>query len=618
MTVGPLAFRGAFRGAIHTAFHAALPVALHRRRCPAGALLLLVTCLALGGCNRFLREMYDQPKLTSLKTSPLFPDGMASRPPPPGSVAHSLGVAATTSSGRRGTEAVAALDAADAAAALPASPSAALIARGHERYDIYCAPCHSIVGDGDGPVVRRGYPAPPSYRIERLMRAPDRHFFDVITHGYGIMYSYAGRVDAPDRWGDRRLRAATAEAGAGTDGCCFGRRAGEAVMAQQQIQPQPRRHRQRQQRHSTQRRWLSLGHPLAPWLGVLLILAALPGYWVAPRTLFACWLAACWFALGIVLGSLSLLWVHRLTGGAWGQVLRPHILAIAERMPRVLLAFLPLGFGLPLLYASFASQAPSTAAIAVDRMFLDAWHSPLLFLLRWLVYAAVWWWLARRSRGPLAAGAAASSLLLHLAVTSLAAIDALVALVPGWSSSGFALAALVGMTYGGGAWAIAAACRTLRLAGAQPATAGVPVSRDLGNLLLMAVLLWAYLYFMQFLIIWSVNLPREIAWYVPRLQTGWWFGGLALVLLHLTLPFALLLFRAVKDTPRRLEAVAAGMVGIHAFDVLWQTLPSVAPHDWLGWWLAPLVMAGVLLLCFGGSIAHRAVAQPSGLADVRA
>ena len=186
-----------------TSRHLASDVDLQRQRRPSRALLLvawLVPCLVLGGCNRFLREMYDQPKLTSLKTSPLFTDGMASRLPPPGSVAHSLGVAAATSSGRRGTEAVAVLDAADAAAALPPQPSAELIARGHNRYDIYCAPCHSIVGDGDGPVVRRGYPAPPSYRIERLMQAPDRHFFDVITHGYGIMYAYAGRVDAPDRW----------------------------------------------------------------------------------------------------------------------------------------------------------------------------------------------------------------------------------------------------------------------------------------------------------------------------------------------------------------------------------------------------------------------------------
>ena len=384
------------------------------------------------------------------------------------------------------------------------------------------------------------------------------------------------------------------------------------------MQPKPRPNSQQM----PQQRRLLLAHPAAPWLGLLLVLCALPGYWVAPTTLFACWLAACWFDLGVVLGSLTFLWVHRLTGGHWGAAMGPSVLRVAQRLPRVLLSFLPLGLGLPLLYAGFTAGGSPTAAgaaVAIDRAFLDAWHSPSFFLLRWLIYAVVWLWLAWRSRGPLTAGAAASSLLLHLAVTSLAAVDALVALVPGWSSSGFALAALVGMAFGGGAWTIALTCRALRLAPVQPMAAfETPVSRDLGNLLLMATLLWGYLYFMQFLIIWSVNLPREIAWYVPRLQTGWWFGGVALLLLHLALPLLLLLFRAVKDVPARLEAVAFGMVAIHGFDVLWQTLPSVAPHGWLGWWLAPLVMAGLALLCFGGSTAGRRAPQTPGLADVAA
>ncbi len=72
--------------------------------------------------------------------------------------------------------------------------------RGQERYSIYCLPCHSAVGDGDGWIARRGFPHPPSYHEERLRQAPDRHFFDVITNGYGIMYSYADRVEPADRW----------------------------------------------------------------------------------------------------------------------------------------------------------------------------------------------------------------------------------------------------------------------------------------------------------------------------------------------------------------------------------------------------------------------------------
>ena len=76
----------------------------------------------------------------------------------------------------------------------------ALLERGQQRFDIYCAPCHSKIGDGRGMIVQRGFPQPPSYYIARLRAAPNQHFYDVITHGYGAMYSYADRVGAEDRW----------------------------------------------------------------------------------------------------------------------------------------------------------------------------------------------------------------------------------------------------------------------------------------------------------------------------------------------------------------------------------------------------------------------------------
>src|SRR5689334_8159703 len=79
----------------------------------------------------------------------------------------------------------------DEAAKPPAPPpvTMALLERGRERFDINCAPCHGRAGDGNGMIVRRGFPRPPSYDIDRLRRVPSQHFYDVITHGYGIMYS---------------------------------------------------------------------------------------------------------------------------------------------------------------------------------------------------------------------------------------------------------------------------------------------------------------------------------------------------------------------------------------------------------------------------------------------
>jgi mono/diheme cytochrome c family protein len=76
----------------------------------------------------------------------------------------------------------------------------ALLERGRQRFDINCSPCHGRTGEGNGMIVQRGFPRPPSYFSERLRNASDRHFYDVITHGYGAMYSYADRVEPADRW----------------------------------------------------------------------------------------------------------------------------------------------------------------------------------------------------------------------------------------------------------------------------------------------------------------------------------------------------------------------------------------------------------------------------------
>ena len=75
-----------------------------------------------------------------------------------------------------------------------------LLHRGQERYGIFCAPCHGISGTGNGMIVQRGFPPPPSYLTEKLREAPIEHFYDVITHGYGVMFPYAARVPPPDRW----------------------------------------------------------------------------------------------------------------------------------------------------------------------------------------------------------------------------------------------------------------------------------------------------------------------------------------------------------------------------------------------------------------------------------
>jgi mono/diheme cytochrome c family protein len=82
----------------------------------------------------------------------------------------------------------------------PATITEAMLARGRERFGIDCVPCHGQSGDGQGMIVQRGFPRPPELFKDQLMQAKAQHFYDVITHGHGVMYGYADRVSPADRW----------------------------------------------------------------------------------------------------------------------------------------------------------------------------------------------------------------------------------------------------------------------------------------------------------------------------------------------------------------------------------------------------------------------------------
>jgi len=153
-------------------------------------LLLILLALLATGCRR---DMFLQPSEKPLERSDFFRDNqMASRPLPPHTVARGhLEEDEAFYTGKIGDKLV---------TTFPIPITREVLLRGQERFDIYCAPCHGRTGDGDGMIPQRGFPAPPSYHIDRLRTAPVGHIFDVITHGYGVMYSYAARVDPADRW----------------------------------------------------------------------------------------------------------------------------------------------------------------------------------------------------------------------------------------------------------------------------------------------------------------------------------------------------------------------------------------------------------------------------------
>jgi mono/diheme cytochrome c family protein len=144
----------------------------------AARLIPLAFMLAAAGCKQ---DMADMPRYDPLEKSGQFADGASARQPVAGTVARDDDLAPVPDK-------------------IPYPVTMALLERGRQRFDIFCSPCHGRTGDGDGMIVQRGFPAPPSYHQDALRKAPDRHFYDVITHGYGAMYSYAARVPPPDRW----------------------------------------------------------------------------------------------------------------------------------------------------------------------------------------------------------------------------------------------------------------------------------------------------------------------------------------------------------------------------------------------------------------------------------
>lgn len=127
--------------------------------------VLALAALVIQGCDQMDRQARPKP----------YREGWSPQPLPAGTV------------GRAAPEPAPAL-------------TAALLARGRERYDIYCSPCHGRTGLGDGMIVRHGFPAPPSLHDDAARAASSRHLYDVITEGRGAMYPYAARVNPADRW----------------------------------------------------------------------------------------------------------------------------------------------------------------------------------------------------------------------------------------------------------------------------------------------------------------------------------------------------------------------------------------------------------------------------------
>jgi hypothetical protein len=223
--------------------------------------------------------------------------------------------------------------------------------------------------------------------------------------------------------------------------------------------------------------------------------------------------------------------------------------------------------------------------------------NPQWFLIRAVVYFAVWIvlgllinrLLARHertgnprllSRSALLSG---PGLVIYWLAVTFAAVDWVMSLQPYWSSTIFPTIFAVGQIMAAYAFAVL----VTMLTSSRPEVSAVVTPRrfrDLGNLMLMLVMFWAYVAFSQFMLIWVGNLPDEVIWYVPRFSGGWQWVAIGLIVLQFGLPFLLLLLRKTKQTPRAMAALCVLLLVTGVANFLWQIVPSFRPSGMADRW----------------------------------
>jgi hypothetical protein len=352
-------------------------------------------------------------------------------------------------------------------------------------------------------------------------------------------------------------------------------------------------------------------------VGVFLYLV---GRIATPMQFFLSYLVGYLFWLGAGLGCLVLLMLQHVTGGAWGVVLRRVVESGSRTLWLLALLFLPVvvgaAFGGLYLWAQ-----PNVVAHDEDlqhkAVYLNLWFfigRAALFFSTWWVFAFILnrWSLRQDADAAFPARQfrllSGPGLVLYGFTITFASVDWVMSLNPHWYSTIFPPLFATGQVLTGLAFAITV---LLLLAAYQPMARVLypQLLRDLGNLLLAFVMLWAYMGFSQFLLVWVGNLPEETPWYLQRTRRGWEWLAVLLIVFHFAVPFLLLLQRGVKERPRYLAAIAVLVLGLHCLDVFWWVEPAYLHDGQYFFWLLDLAavaaVGGLWVFCFLGELKQR-------------
>jgi hypothetical protein len=300
----------------------------------------------------------------------------------------------------------------------------------------------------------------------------------------------------------------------------------------------------------------------------------------------------CW--LGVALGSMAILMIRHLTGGGWGMVIRRILGAAMRTVPLLALLFIPVIIAVaqhriyPWAMPLESIQDPHIREHLEKHAFVKAGYLNFTgFFLRAIFYFAVWnllsyllsYWSKQTDR----AGApdnterfkavAGPGLILYGFTISFAAIDWVMSLDPSWISTIFGLVILIGEVLSAMCFAVIVE-RILFDYKPMSEMLNPDFVHDHGKWMLAFTMVWAYFNYSQWLIIWAGNLPAEITYYMRRLNGGWGYVGLFIVIFHFVIPFGTLLSRQFKRNIRQLVWLAAWLMLMRYLDLFWIIEPN--------------------------------------------
>ena len=330
-----------------------------------------------------------------------------------------------------------------------------------------------------------------------------------------------------------------------------------------------------------------------------------------PARFFQAYLFSFLFVLSIALGLLAIAMLHYLVGGRWGMLIRRTLEAGSKTLWVMAIFFLPILAGMRWLYPWTDPQAVAASPLLQHK-------APYLnipfFILRTVIYFAVWIFfssrLTRLSQRPeyeldperrrVFQRFSAFGLIAYVLTMTFASTDWIMSLQPEWFSTAYGLVIISGQFLVGLAFAIAI---LPLLVSHRPLSwvSSPDLFRDLGALLLSAVVFWAYIAFFQLLIIWSGNLPREVTWYLYRSQGGWAWVSVFVIVAQFLLPFLVLISLRAKRSLRLIAALSLGVILAHLAYYYWEVAPVFSPGQLSFHWLdlaAPVALTGIWLAAF--------------------